>query len=559
MRALRIAILWIALLLLLAGCSGRRHDERLDRIVGIVSDSPREALACLDSICPDSLTDADRHYYDFLSVKAADRAYVAHRSDSLILSVIDYYSRTPRDPLYPEALYYGGRVYSDMGDLPKALQYFHSALDTIPDSKELQGLRLRILSQTGRLLNSLRLYKEAIPYIEESLEIERALGDTVSEAYDLQLLGGVYLRDSDYEQAEHYLRKAFGKSRNMSLSRRAIMSMYMAGIKRKTGQIDSALLYVRGTPDLVEPVSRTTALACASQIYHAAGIPDTAYLYAHELVGSGYSLNKQVGYQVLLSPELRHLVPIDSAYRYIHEYASVIESMFNENENRKAVAQQTLYNYKTHEQEKDKIKEDYDNLKAWAGAAFLIIIILIIIILISKNRSKSRIIRLQQALADADNQAAPAGEAPTLADNPTEEGLREQFRSRLLSLYESSGQLPDVAASILQSAVYGRLQTMVADSRPIAQNDEIWKELEKVVLESSPKFVSNLNLLTVGRLTHLDLHTALLIKCGFKPSQMTILFGKSNGAIISRRETLCVKVLGEKKSVKVIDGVIRLL
>lgn len=166
MGAFRIVILWIALLLLLPGCSGRRHDERLDRIAGIVSDSPREALACLDSICPDSLTDTDRHYYDFLSVKAADRAYIAHRSDSLILSVIDYYSRTPRDPLYPEALYYGGRVYSDMGDLPKALQYFHSALDTIPDSKELQGLRLRILSQTGRLLNSLRLYKEAIPYIQ---------------------------------------------------------------------------------------------------------------------------------------------------------------------------------------------------------------------------------------------------------------------------------------------------------------------------------------------------------------------------------------------------------
>lgn len=84
-------------------------------------------------------------------------------------------------------------------------------------------------------------------------------------------------------------------------------------------------------------------------------------------------------------------------------------------------------------------------------------------------------------------------------------------------------------------------------------------DLEHVVLESSPGFKTNLTLLTLGKLTTLDLHTALLIKCGIKPSQMTILLGRSNGAIISRRETLCLKVLDQKMGVKVIDHIIRLL
>ena len=74
-----------------------------------------------------------------------------------------------------------------------------------------------------------------------------------------------------------------------------------------------------------------------------------------------------------------------------------------------------------------------------------------------------------------------------------------------------------------------------------------------------PKFKENLLLLTLGKMTTAELRTALLIKIGIKPSEMIILLGKSNGAIISRRESLCLKVLDKKMGVKVIDGIIRLL
>lgn len=47
-----------------------------------------------------------------------------HTSDSLILDVIDYYSSNDDRNLYPEVLYYGGRVYSDLGDYPTSLSYF---------------------------------------------------------------------------------------------------------------------------------------------------------------------------------------------------------------------------------------------------------------------------------------------------------------------------------------------------------------------------------------------------------------------------------------------------
>ena len=102
-------------LFIVSACSGSPDDSRLLAISGIVSDKPEEALAALDSIDPNGLSEPNRHFYDFLSIKAKDKAYVTHTSDSLILNVIDYYSRHKDSGLYPEALYYGGRVYRDIG------------------------------------------------------------------------------------------------------------------------------------------------------------------------------------------------------------------------------------------------------------------------------------------------------------------------------------------------------------------------------------------------------------------------------------------------------------
>lgn len=102
-----------ALTVMLAGCSGRPGDPRLLDIAGKVSDSPLEMLARLDSIDAGSLKEADRWFHAMMRIKARDKAFVMHTSDSVILRVIDYYSGHRRSGLYPEALYYGGRVYSD--------------------------------------------------------------------------------------------------------------------------------------------------------------------------------------------------------------------------------------------------------------------------------------------------------------------------------------------------------------------------------------------------------------------------------------------------------------
>lgn len=204
--------------MILVGCSDS-HDPRLERINAMTITDTRGALVALDSIDSSTLGEADRHFRDLLSVKAADKEYVRHTSDSIILDVIDYYRNASYDTLCAEAFYYGGRVYSDMGDYPTAMRYFQNALDLLPKNTPQQSLRSCVLSQTGRLLSQLRLNEQAIPYLREAISIESNTNDSVGLMWDYELLGSVYLRLKDYAKA----RELYNQARDEFLELRDIL------------------------------------------------------------------------------------------------------------------------------------------------------------------------------------------------------------------------------------------------------------------------------------------------------------------------------------------------
>lgn len=574
----RIFIL-LLLIFIIAACSKTPRDKRLKEIAEIVSDHPEEALVKLNAINPDSLSESNRHYFHLLSIKATDKAYITHKSDSLIRTVIEYAQNHTNEHFYPEALYYGGRVYSDLGDYPTALQYFQKALDQTPSDTKDINFRLNILSQTARLLNRLRLYNQALPYLNEIAVITSTLKDTIKEVYNLQMAAFTYTRLKDYDNAERVIKTAIEKSSTLPVSFKARSLMLMAALKYNTGKIDSALLLIRKVPPLVKPETRSTALAYAAKIYRDAGIIDSAYLCAKELINQPDYTNKSTGYEVLLSPELVHLSSLEDIHKYVSEYNKALEAYLNENENQAALVQHSLYNYSLHLQERLKAEKSNTILRYEVIVSISLFFVMIIIIQIFRNHKNKEIIRLQHALENISildkemkedpnvNSLTGSGASVQLVNDrsindsiPREEDLQEQLRNKLLDLYNKVGEKKEqVSAIILKSSIYQELQESIRQNKSIADDDIRWVELQNIVLESSPNFLSNLSLLTGGCLTPLDLKTALLIKCGIPPSQMGIVFSKTKGAIVSRRETLCRKVLGKKLGTKVIDAIIRSL
>lgn len=562
-------LIGLAICLLMSGCSKTEHDARLKEIAEIVSDSPQEALLRLDSIDCQTLSESDRHYYDLLTIKAKDKAYIQHTSDSLILDVISYYENNPQSSLYAEALYYGGRVYSDIGDAPTALQYFHKALDNIPEGSQSLNLKARVLSQTGGLLQDISLYDEAIPYIEKSLKICELNKDTTNIVYELQLLGGTYLRARKYRLAEYYFNRAIEMSSNLPISFKAKSKMYLADVKYQVGQLDSALILIRNTPDLVNPIARNRALSTASDIYLAKGLLDSAYIYAHELINSPDSNNKVIGYQNLLLPELQKFIPLDTIYQYIDEYRGLLENYYDSNESQLAMNQHNFYNYQLHEREKQSAQQEKDKFLGWLYIISIVAVILVITVLALNINRKKQQLRLHEALDNVselksslnNNSSADSSESQPkdIAKETTTESLRNRLCSELLGIYNKDKRQVEIPSAILKSEAYKELQSYVASGKIIPLDSQLWEQVESAVIESSPNFKYNLQLLTGGNLSSQDYRMALLIKCGITPTQMISLLGRTKGTVSYRREALCYKVFDQKLGSKVIDGIIRLL
>ena len=104
----------LACCLCLCACREGRYPRVLLQADSLAEVAPDSALRLLGGWV-DSVWEAPEQvqmYYRLLTVKAADKAYITH---TLIRLVLDYYEQEGDRRLLPEAYYYAGRVYRDLG------------------------------------------------------------------------------------------------------------------------------------------------------------------------------------------------------------------------------------------------------------------------------------------------------------------------------------------------------------------------------------------------------------------------------------------------------------
>ena len=562
LRLIFIFPVFLLMLCLAHGCSGTGHDSRLEEIAAIVADSPQVAMLRLDSIDPGKLSDHDRHYHDFLSIKARDKAYILHTSDSLILDVIDYYSSHRGSGLYPEVLYYGGRVNYDIGDYPTALRYFQDALDATPDDDEHLRLRGYIVSQTGSLLNQIRLYNQAIPYVEESIRIDSLTNDTFGLAHDLYLLGAIYMHQRDLDAANTHFKESMKLSDALEPEDQVIPQTYLAANQYFKDNIDSALMLIRGLPEKYNTFDRGFMLTYAARIYLEAGILDTAYMYAHELAHTRCS-NQKTGYQLLLTPELSDMLPPDSLRKYVRGFRTCMEEYLNENESTEALIQNSYYNYNKHLRDKETLERSNERIRHILIITLLLTSILCIIIIYMKYRNTRQTLRLRDTLnivtaisselSELKSENRVKSNMPLLA--PSDDEMRQQLLDKL-NYIEKSGEHISIPDAILSSELYKTLNTLIKENKGISDSNPIWQNLESLILTHSPNFKDTLMKLTNGKMSKADIQIALLVRFGISPSGMAILLNLSPGSISSRRNNLCKKIFGKNLGTKAIDTII---
>ena len=544
-------MVFIAACLCLVGCGGGAHDARLTAINDSADVNPKWSVAALDSLDVDALSDRDRHYYDLLTVKARDKAYITHTSDSLILSVIDYYrSRDSRH--LPEALYYGGRVYSDLGDYPTALTYFQDALDVTPaDDINLLG---RLNSQTGRLLNAIRQFHLAIPYLKESLRFDSIKKDTFALAFNNQLLSSNYVDIKMYDSASYFINKAVNYSKFLTAVDKADINIYKGAVEYRKGNLANAAKIIFSNMNSASKTFRWLAQKYACDIYYNERKYDSVYYYARQLCNAPIHQNQKSGYTYLFKPQVKKYLPIDSIETFFEKYSNLVENYLNRYDAESTLWQNTRYNYNLHVQEKIKAENSKLKLQITVFICIICALVLAFIVLWFKYKDKRSSAQLQEALVCISELKQK------LLNTDTEnklDSLREQLKDNLKK-YKSikRSTRPVIELDIVDSDVVQRINELIKKGKHIPDSSSLWNEIEDLVATVSPNFKTSILTLTNNQITTFDMHLLYLIRCGMTPGQLEILLGRSMGTISTHRIILSERIMNEKLGNKYFDLII---
>lgn len=115
---------------LLAGCGDKKTDQALSYIDTLMSHQPDSALHVLDSLMVEKphWVRSQRMRYDLLRLKAENKAYVPFSSDSIAQALVSYYNFWGNANERMMANYLLGCVYRDLGDSPRAIDAYQTAI-----------------------------------------------------------------------------------------------------------------------------------------------------------------------------------------------------------------------------------------------------------------------------------------------------------------------------------------------------------------------------------------------------------------------------------------------
>lgn len=549
-------------LLLFAGCRHTATDPAIQRAGQLADTLPAQTLAILDSIDSSALTGHDLFLHQFLTVKARDKQFITHTSDSLLLLALDYAENHRSSVNYPEVLYYAGRVYTDIGDYPTALDYYHQALDEIPENHDLE-LRAKVLSNISTVYYACFLYDEAAQYLRQSMKIDSILCDTLNLIYDLTDLSQICYYCQDYQNSAEVHKQALALAEIKYPELTAEQYVDIARIKMQIGEIDSALLYIRDNVYNVDPnTSGNHALATAAEIYLSAGIPDTAYMYANELMACDDPLCKSRAYTVLLNPALADYVPRDSIYPYSKAIIRSTRKSLDKNGSKLTLIKSSQYNYDIHKRERIIAEQHFQKLFKWSVTGVIVILIALIIILFMRLKNKQQ--KLNLFIAES--------KIKFLTAELTKQQISEQCESEDLTNRSDfiRENLLIQAKKLASQDEFGYIQTLqkltsrglmekLNNNELIPDDSHHWDELLETIMLVSPRFKDNLEILIGEPAKKKDLHTAILIKYGISPTSISRILGRSKQAINSRREKLGSKIFGESVRISEVDALIRVL
>ena len=545
-------------------CSPNKTGKKyLIEIDSLTYYHPDSAILCLKEIA-DSIekqpTDIQK-YYQLLSVKANDKAYVLHTSDSLVLSIISYYENR-KDALLPEVYYYAGRVYSDLYDAPKALDYFQKAAELLDGSTNYK-LQKVVYSQMGHLLLYQDVYDEAMNAFRRAYHYCSLLGDQIGMIKNLCTIGETYTGYGRADSAMCYFQKAYKKAEMLNHEELVGKTkLYISELYNQLEQFDSARAIIK----TYNAPSNMTYNEIVGEMYYGINLLDSAAYYYKKVVEENEMYTSQRAHLKLAEIAMAK-GNAGFALEHLREYKELTTEITQLTNTETVHKMHSYYNYQLREKENNRLRLENIRQEKWIVACCSAILLLgcFIVAYYQYSRRKRTLLHVQLEKLEQLKEEQYRKSTHFIEENKQKiEALEQQLQQHhrenddmqklLLAQKEQIRQMNERIKTDLEerelsenlfrrSEIYSKFHE-AAGNEAVKLSHQDWETLRLKIDECYKGFT--LRLRSIYSISDMELKICLLLKIGVGVTGIALLCGRTKSAIVSARKRLYEKFFAQK-------------
>ena len=549
----------------IVSCSQKKtNKDFLIQIDSLTYHDPDSAILCLHNLS-DSMNNVSldiQMYYKLLTIKANDKAFIKHTSDSLVLSVVSYYEKTKDIHHLAEVYYYAGRVYSDLYDAPKALDYFQKAAELLDGSTNYK-LQKVVYSQMGHLLLYQDVYDEAMNAFRRAYHYCSLLGDQIGMIKNLCTIGETYTGYGRADSAMCYFQKAYKKAEMLNHEELVGKTkLYISELYNQLEQFDSARAIIK----TYNAPSNMTYNEIVGEMYYGINLLDSAAYYYKKVVEENEMYTSQRAHLKLAEIAMAK-GNAGFALEHLREYKELTTEITQLTNTETVHKMHSYYNYQLREKENNRLRLENIRQEKWIVACCSAILLLgcFIVAYYQYSRRKRTLLHVQLEKLEQLKEEQYRKSTHFIEENKQKiEALEQQLQQHhrenddmqrlLLAQKEQIRQMNERIKTDLEerelsenlfrrSEIYSKFHE-AAGNEAIKLSPQDWETLRLKIDECYKGFT--LRLRSIYSISDMELKICLLLKIGVGVTGIALLCGRTKSAIVSARKRLYEKFFAQK-------------
>ncbi len=552
----------------ICACTNKPYPQSLRVADSLIHNNPDSAVILLEELKRSMAFEpqATQMYYQLLTIKAKDKAYITHTSDSLIKTVVKYYEERKDRERLPETYYYAGRVYRDLGDAPQALEYLQKAIESTKDCTDYR-LISRIYSQTGTLYLYQDTYDQALEVFRKAYQYCLSDKDSIGMVYSLRDIGRTFTTLNCADSALYYYKGALNYAEQIHNNHLAgVVQAELSGLYIQLEMYPEAFTAIQCSNKYIKGHNIAPFYAILADYYYYTNQLDSAEYYYSQLLSVNSTLHKAGAYQGLANIAQRK-GKYKEALLYFKDFLAYSDTLQSITQSETVRKVQALYNYQLKEKENSKLQRQAANYKLW-NILLIFSLLSLVFLFIAYHQFRKK--KEQQQLVKQERIKQIQKERYAQSNTYLEKN-KEQIKEVELSLHKAEIEKDQLRQDLLKaqksliektneqitatqrvqkqselalkhSDIYKKFHFAVQGSDEKIGNDD-WKELMCAVDEAYNQFTTRL--LELYPMKTIEIQVCVLIKIGLSPAQIAFITIRSRQAISSIRKRLYSKVMGK--------------